>query len=59
MSGESSGSEERNGQSSLNTPIDWSQFPELVRATTYGGDIDAYLTDIGVDLSVVTNDDDA
>ncbi len=37
--------------------IDWSQFPELVRATTFGGDIDAYLTDIGVDPSVLSGDD--
>lgn len=45
---------EEPGSSSLDTPIDWSQYPELVRATTYGSDIDAYLSDIGVDPSLIT-----
>jgi hypothetical protein len=45
------------GVSSLDTPIDWNDFPELVRATNFGGDIDAYLTDIGVDPSVISDDD--
>ncbi|WPB58344.1 hypothetical protein [Xylophilus sp. GOD-11R] len=41
--------------SSLDTPVDWGQFPELVRATTLGNDFDAYLTDIGVDPSQADN----
>jgi hypothetical protein len=45
------------GTSSLDTPVDWNLYPELVRATYYGKDIDAYLTDIGVDPSVITDDD--
>jgi hypothetical protein len=52
-------SEDPPGESSLDTPVDWDRFPELVRATTFGGDIDAYLTDIGVDPSVITDDDNA
>lgn len=40
------------GVSSLDTPVDWSNFPELVRATLLGNDFDAYLADIGVDPSV-------
>ena len=50
------GSQGLPGNSSLDTPIDWAEYPELVRATTYGGDIDAYLTDIGVDPSRISND---
>ncbi len=44
------------GVSSLDTPIDWGRFPELVRATHFGGDIDGYLTDIGVDPATITSD---
>jgi hypothetical protein len=44
------------GGSSLDTPIDWDSFPELVRATRLGRNIDAYLTDIGVDPSLITSD---
>lgn len=44
------------GASSLDTPVDWNDFPELVRATNFGGDIDAYLTDIGIDPSVIDDD---
>lgn len=44
------------GVSSLDTPVDWNRFPELVRATALGNDIDAYLTDIGVDPSVISDD---
>lgn len=47
------------GVSSLDTPVDWNRFPELVRATRLGGDIDAYLIDIGVDPSNITSDDNA
>jgi hypothetical protein len=47
------------GVSSLDTPIDWSRFPELFRATSLGSDIDAYLADIGVDPSVFTDDANA
>ena len=47
------------GASSLNTPVDWGRFPELVRATTYGNDIDAYLADIGVDPTVLADDEPA
>ena len=49
--------EDTPGVSSLDTPVDWSRFPELVRATTFGNDIDAYLTDIGVDPSVIADDE--
>lgn len=49
-------SENNPGVSTLDTPIDWSQFPELFRATKLGNDIDAYLTDIGVDPSLITGD---
>jgi hypothetical protein len=45
------------GVSSLDTPVDWGRFPELVRATTYGNDIDAYLSDIGVDPSLLADDE--
>jgi hypothetical protein len=52
---QSAGSSEATpGASSLDTPINWHDYPELYRATTYGADIDAYLTDIGVDPSVIT-----
>ena len=44
------------GVSSLDTPVDWDRFPELVRATRLGADIDEYLADIGVDPSAITND---
>lgn len=47
------------GTSSLDTPVDWNQFPELVRAAQFGGDIDGYLTDIGVDPASITSDDSA
>jgi len=43
------------GASSLDTPVNWDDFPELVRATTYGADIDAYLSDIGVDPAVISD----
>lgn len=43
------------GTSSLDTPIEWGDYPELVRATTYGADIDAYLVDIGIDTSVISD----
>lgn len=43
------------GVSSLDTPVDWNQFPELVRATRLGNDIDAYMTDIGVDPSIISD----
>jgi len=46
---------EPEGASSLDTPIDWGEYPELVRATTYGSDIDAYLVDIGVDPTVISD----
>jgi len=49
-------SENNPGVSTLDTPIDWSQFPELFRATRLGNDIDAYLTDIGVDPSLINGD---
>lgn len=49
-------SENDQGVSSLDTPIDWNKFPELFRATKLGNDIDAYLTDIGVDPSLITGD---
>lgn len=52
-------SSEDAGVSSLDTPIDWNDFPELLRATQLGGDIDGYLADIGVDPSVITNDQNA
>lgn len=45
------------GMSSLDTPVDWEIFPELVRATTFGNDIDSYLIDIGVDPSVLSSDE--
>ena len=51
-----SNDEEGSGGSSLDTPVDWDKFPELVRATKLGNDIDSYLTDIGVDPSVITKD---
>ena len=44
------------GVSSLDTPVDWDRFPELVRAARLGADIDEYLADIGVDPSAITND---
>jgi len=47
------------GVSALDTPIDWNDYPELVRATTYGADIDAYLTDIGVDPTVISDSGNA
>ena len=47
------------GVSSLDTPIDWNNFPELVRATEFGDDIDGYLAAIGVDPSAITDDDNA
>ena len=49
--------EDAPGVSSLDTPVDWDNFPELVRATTCGSDIDSYLTDIGVDPSVLSSDE--
>jgi len=49
-------SENDQGVSSLDTPIDWNKFPELFRATKLGNDIDAYLTDIGVDPSLIAGD---
>jgi hypothetical protein len=49
-------SEDASGESSLDTPVDWSAFSELYRATAFGGDIDGYLVDIGVDPSVFSGD---
>jgi hypothetical protein len=48
--------ENESGESSLDTPVDWSSFPELVRATTLGNDFDSYLTDIGVDPSLILDE---
>lgn len=39
-------------------PMDWSQFPEIARVVHYGEDIDAYLLDLGIDPSII-NDDEA
>jgi hypothetical protein len=44
------------GTGSSDAPMDWSQFPEIARAIHYGNDVDAYLTDMGVDPSVITED---
>jgi hypothetical protein len=39
-------------------PFPADQFPEIGRVLQYGNDVDAYLTDIGVDPSVITDTDD-
>jgi hypothetical protein len=39
-----------------NQPMDWTQFPELARTIQYGGDVDAYLTDLGIDPHLISSD---
>ena len=39
-----------------NAPMDWSDFPELARAIQYGQDVDAYLTDLGIDPNLISSD---
>jgi len=36
--------------------VDWSQYPSLARAITYGQDVDAYLQDLGIDPSAISDD---
>jgi hypothetical protein len=43
-----------NGQ---DQPVDWSQFPELARVLQYGTDVDVYLQDLGVDPTVMSDDE--
>ena len=37
--------------------IDWSEYPELVRAAQLGDNFDAYLADIGIDVSQLDDGD--
>lgn len=43
--------------SDLEQTMDWEQFPELGRMLHYGEDVDAYLTDLGVDPTLIDDDE--
>jgi hypothetical protein len=42
----------------VDVPMDWAAFPEIGRVLHYGEDVDAYLTDLGVDPDIMNDDDE-